>query len=133
MANSTSESDISLTERSCPVYVVNNTGGTLDEITFSHRYDGEYNVSKSFTAWRNGSKDFAFDAHYNTGFLTTGYDYWWVSFKANGRVFACKNNFYCYLTADDDKRDVVLTVTMNNLHVGCPVSSSCDVAITPFG
>lgn len=133
MENSTGKGEVNATERVCPVYVVNDTGGTLDEITFTHRYNGEFNVSKTFTTMLNGDKEFAFDAHYRTGFLTTGRDYWWVSYKAGGRVFACKNNFYCFLTADDDGQNVILTVSMTNLHVGCPVSSSCDVAITPVG
>ncbi|GAA2240840.1 MULTISPECIES: hypothetical protein [Kitasatospora] len=131
MGNQTGEA--TATERSCPVYVVNNTGGTLSEITFTHRYDGDYKVSKTFTNLANGSKEYAFDAKYRTGFVTTGHDYWWVSFKADGHVFACKDNFYCYLMADDDGKDVLLKVTMNNFHVACPVSTSCDVAINQVG
>jgi hypothetical protein len=68
-----------------------------------------------------------FTAYYRTG--DWRHDYWFIEFYVDGTRYVCKDNFYCDLTADDDGKTVALNFTMDNPHVGSPVSSSCDVSI----
>jgi hypothetical protein len=60
------------------VQVINNTPHSLSGIGLSHKYSDVYNEK---TVWPNlqpGQWSSPFEVTYNTGFLTTGRDWWWV-------------------------------------------------------
>ncbi|MBS0639510.1 MAG: hypothetical protein U1E70_28175 [Acetobacteraceae bacterium] len=69
-----------MTHRRAPVRVVNNTGKTLLSVTVSHKYSDNYKNEHTWTNVQNGqTTDEALFVDYNTGFLTTGRDWWFVS------------------------------------------------------
>lgn len=119
--------------RTCNAVVVNNWDRKgITQVTLRHRYRNSPSEEQQRT-WSSlgfgALSDPPLDVIYYTGAFT-GYDYWWIQFTdSSGQVWTCKDNFYCYLTADDDGTTLTFTlngaaeemiITMNS--GGCQVS-----------
>ena len=67
------------------VQVVNKTGHDIEFVTIAHKYSDDYKNSKTWGNLRTGgvTKE-PLQAEYNTGFLTTGRDWWIVTWKYKG-------------------------------------------------
>ncbi|EGR0108318.1 hypothetical protein M2G69_07090 [Vibrio vulnificus] len=113
------------------VKVLNKTGFHIEDIHFSHRYDEDSYDHGKLDNLENRAEATIGKAVYWTGFLRTGYDYWWIEFKRCGKIYTCKANFYCYLTASDakDGGPVVLELHEDKMIVVPPKSSSCSVSL----
>lgn len=113
--------------------VKNNWGSDIKVVSFQHRYDRDHYDSRQWDIIPNGTKTEPVKVGYWTGFGRTGYDYWFISFVADGKVWFCKENFYCFLTKKDANQTVVLTVyrdgNQGKMKVDCPKSSDCTVAL----
>ncbi|MEG4854955.1 hypothetical protein QUB10_29220 [Microcoleus sp. B5-D4] len=102
------------TTRTCNGVVINNWDKEgITNVTLRHRYRNDPNQEQSRT-WPSlgfgGISLTDLDIIYYTG-VGTGYDYWWIQFTdSTGQVWTCKDNFYCYLTADDDGTKVLFAL-----------------------
>lgn len=113
------------------VKVENETGETITNIKYRHRYDEDVYNDGNLTALSNGALQEIGTATYWTGFLRTGVDYWWIQFEKGGEIYTCKANFYCYLTSEDaeSKGAVKLRLKEDSMEVVPPKSSSCSVKL----
>jgi PUD1/2-like protein len=74
-----------VTKRTAQVNVVNNSGRDIEIITVSHKYSDNYKNSETWLNLPNGAKTKApLVVEYNTGFGTTGRDWWRISWKFKG-------------------------------------------------
>jgi hypothetical protein len=114
--------------------VRNDWGGRIANVQFRHRYDNDHMDHGEWRWLDNGASSEAIDVGYWTGFGRTGYDYWWVQFEAGCFTFTCKDDFYCFLTRDDEGQMVRCRVYIDGkdvkMNVGCPRSSACTVTLS---
>lgn len=117
------------------VYIENNWGEEITNVTLKHRYDTDHYDEKSWNTINNGEHSDSMTVGFWTGFGRTGRDYWQISFEADGLIWTCKDNFYCFLTSDDVNKNVICRLYKdgNNgkMDVICPVSSGCTVSVVP--
>lgn len=74
-----------VTKRTAQVNVQNNSGRDIEIITVSHKYSDNYKNSETWLNLPNGAKTKApLVVEYNTGFGTTGRDWWRISWKFKG-------------------------------------------------
>lgn len=113
------------------VKIENLTGEIISSIKYLHRYDEDVYNQGNLDLLGIGNTSQIGVATYWTGFLRTGYDYWWIQFTRDGEIYTCKANFYCYLTSDDaeSKADVILQIRKDEMEVCPPKSSHCKVRI----
>ena len=113
--------------------VRNEWGSTIRNVRLHHRYEHAHEEEKSWASLEDAEEGDAFDVGYWTGFLSTGYDYWFISFEADGKLWTCKDNFYCFLTGDDAGQTVVCRVYREGgagkMEVACPKSSKATVGL----
>lgn len=80
-----SSSSFALTTRSAPVRINNLTGLDLESVTVIHKYS---DVFKSQYTWKsinnNSITPSSYKVKYNTGFMTTGADWWFIAMKVKG-------------------------------------------------
>lgn len=91
---------------SAEVFVTNNSGGTAN-ITLSHRYSTDPTVQ---TTWDNvapGAVVGPLTAGYNTGFVRSGADWWWVGLEVLDGSQA--GNYSSEGTADDPGKQCALS------------------------
>jgi hypothetical protein len=85
------------TKRQSNAIVTNATGKTIVYATIIHKYSDVYKNNQTWANLPNGSNTTAspLKVNYNTGFLTTGKDWWRVQFKlAKGKMcYTDPNNF----------------------------------------
>lgn len=117
----------------CPVEVVNNTGVDITAVTLKHRYDNDHCDKKTWSQIRSGATAGGLEVGFWTGFLRTGKDYWQIFFSWSGASYTCKDNFYCFLTKDDVGGLVRIELTLSNMQVVPPTSSSCNVSLQVSG
>lgn len=96
-----------LTHRRARVQIVNRSGRNIQpgSIFIAHKYSDVYKNQLKFSkGLRNGEKDNGGGGSqivdYNTGFLTTGKDWWYVTwvFEDNKAIYQTNpNNFRCYI------------------------------------
>jgi hypothetical protein len=110
-----------------PVSVTNNTGSVITEVQYMHRYDSDVYNTGNLPVLADNATQVIGIATFWTGFLRTGYDYWWIQFVRDGKKYTCKANFYCYLTSDD--KSATLKLTKDTMTVVPSSSSSCEVRI----
>ena len=114
--------------------VKNDWGSEISNVELHHRYDNDHKDDGSWDSIENGQTGETFDVGYWTGFLRTGYDYWLVKFEADGKSWTCKDNFYCFLTGDDQGGTIVCRVYKDGgegkMEVKCPQSSSATVGLS---
>lgn len=116
-------------------YVRNNWGEEISNITLKHRYDNDHYDSKFWDYISSASQSDGLPVGFWTGFGRTGKDYWHISFEADGVIWTCKENFYCFLRAKDINGDVICRLYKdgNNgkMDIICPKSSNCTVSLIP--
>jgi hypothetical protein len=113
--------------------VRNDWGEEITKVQLNHRYDNDHFDAKSWASIDNGASGESFKVGYWTGFGRTGKDYWLINFEAGGKLWNCKDNFYCFLKGDDKNKEVVCRVYQDNgsgkMEVQCPGSSNCTVSL----
>lgn len=113
--------------------VKNDFGEKIFNVTLNHRYDSDHYDNESWDSLDNGETSSDFSVGYWTGFGRTGKDYWFIQFEAGGRIWTCKDNFYCYLTADDKNKAVTCRVYKDGsdgkMEIICPRSSNCTASL----
>ncbi len=113
--------------------VKNNWGTVIKNVKLKHRYEQDYIHEQKWPVMNHGQSGVSFRVEYETGFLSTGYDYWLVEFEADGKLWTCKDNFYCFLTSDDAEGKVICRVDKKGdageMKVICPKSSSAIVSL----
>ncbi|SCX05321.1 hypothetical protein [Agrobacterium rosae] len=95
------------TKKFTTVRIKNETGVKLASVGIVHKYSDEYNQQKEWLNVPNGtSPDEKLIVEYNTGFLTTGRDWWKiVAMTEDGRIFqSAPNNFRGFI---DDVENVL--------------------------
>jgi hypothetical protein len=114
--------------------VKNDWGSTISIVKLNHRYDNDHYDAKSWPSIDNGKSGDTFDVGFWTGFGRTGKDYWLISFEVDGKIWTCKDNFYCFLTSDDKNGSVTCRVYKDGdegkMQVICPKSGNCTVSLT---
>jgi len=114
--------------------VQNEWGMTISIVNLKHRYDKDHYDENSWTSIENGQSGEPFDVGFWTGFGRTGRDYWKISFEADGKIWTCKDNFYCSLKENDKNGLVKCRVykdgNQGKMEVVCPTSSNCTVSLT---
>ncbi|RFU38030.1 hypothetical protein DZF91_29795 [Actinomadura logoneensis] len=108
-----------------------NTGAEVTNLHVQHRYDRDHYDDKEWTEAKDGDVLTGLSATFWTGFIRTGVDYWWIKFTCEGKTYTCKDDFYCYLTADDGESGgpVMITFSRGSMTVNPPKSSSCQVTV----
>lgn len=127
-------SDIAMAQNShSNVHIENKMGVPLYNINFSHRYDNDHFDRTTIQQLGTNSSTYALTAGYWTGFGRTGHDFWAITFETNGNVWSSRNNFYCYLTSDDNNHDVKIELVKSGNTAMMKVipsnSSSCNVSL----
>ena len=83
-----------VTQRKGPVQIVNNTGRTLLSVSIAHKYSDNYKNEHTWELIKNQETSSTTTVDYNTGFGTTGRDWWlvtWVDNKGNTYMTDPKN------------------------------------------
>ncbi len=113
--------------------VKNDFGIPIYNVRLQHRYDNDHYDRETWPVLNNGEQGKSFKIGYWTGFGRTGKDYWHITFEADGQLWYCKDNFYCFLRSSDSKGTVVCRIYRENgkpkMYVDCPHSSDCKVAL----
>lgn len=114
--------------------VKNDWGSEIFHVELNHRYHHDHYDVKTWESISNGSNGDHFDVCFSTGFGRAGKDYWLISFEAEGKIWTCKDDFYCFLTKDDKGSTVTCRVYKDDdkgkMEVICPKSRSCKVSLT---
>ena len=104
------------TRREAPVQVVNQTGRALEFVTVVHKYSDVYKSRKTWRRVPNGATtDSNYRVRYNTGFGTSGKDWWLVvwGYQGDARVyFTAPNNFRDFIDGMEQAGQIVLPVTI---------------------
>ncbi|MFI1386364.1 hypothetical protein [Embleya sp. NPDC020886] len=127
------------TPRAGSVRLLNDWGIELSSVTVRHRRgnDPRRQDEKTWNSVAPGSTaEGALAITYDARGVThpDSYDYWWVKLIARDEeVQACKDDFFCSLTPDDDG---TVTLTLDGgprkLHVEFSHSTGCSVALHPI-
>jgi hypothetical protein len=72
------------THQTANAVVVNNTGRTLRSVHVLHKYSDDYKNSRDWGALQPGESSSPLTVDYTTGFLTTGRDWWVVTWEYAG-------------------------------------------------
>lgn len=119
------------TERSANCCVVNQWGSTVTNVTLRHRYSNSpsYQQQGSWPTLAQNAVSSTFQAIYWTG--ATGHDYWWIQFEDdNGKIWTCKQNFYCTLDASDDGTTVYFFINGASEDMKIQMTSNgCDISL----
>lgn len=120
------------TERTANCVVVNQWGQSISAVTLRHRYanDPSYQQETTWPSLGPGATSTpSLQAIYWTG--ATGHDYWWVQFTdANGKIWSCKQNFYCTLESDDENTTVYFFVNGSSEELQIQmVSGNCETSL----
>ena len=86
------------------IRVSNQTGRTIEVVTVAHKYSDVYKNSETFANLPNGFTTNSFIADYNTGFGTTGKDWWALTWRFQGEnavYITNPNNFRAFFDAAD--------------------------------
>jgi hypothetical protein len=117
--------------------VKNDWGSVISNVELHHRYDTKHFDDKSWASLSDREQGDTFNVGYWTGFGRTGYDYWLIKFEADGKIWTCKDNFYCFLTDDDIGGTVICRVykkgDAGKMDVICPESSNATVSLSSQG
>ena len=82
------------TPQKASIEIVNNTGSTLLSASVSHKYSDNYKNEHTWENIKNGETTSTTKVDFNTGLLTTGRDWWvvtWVNDKGDTYVTDPKN------------------------------------------
>ncbi|RKG89963.1 hypothetical protein D7V88_11850 [Corallococcus terminator] len=119
------------TERTANCVVVNQWGSAISGVTLRHRYnnDPSYQQQGNWPSLAQNATSSSFPATYWTGAI--GHDYWWVQFQDdNGKIWTCKQNFYCTLDASDDGTTVYFFLNGASEDMKIQMTSNgCDISL----
>lgn len=112
------------------VYLVNDWGVDLAQVTIRHRRSNDGSKQEQYT-FHNVEPDSTVGpvpVQYTVG-SGSPFDYWWVKFTTqNGATFTCKANFYCSIGSEDDGKVYLrLDGSTKQLYVKFNKSSGCNV------
>lgn len=109
--------------------VKNEWGSTITNVHLHHRFEYEHFDGRSWKQIKNDTTAPGFAVGYWTGWFS-GKDYWYISFEADGKIWTCKRNLYCFLTKADEGKLVVIRVYKDGedarMQIICPGSSDCN-------
>ena len=114
------------------VYLVNDWGVDLAQVTIRHRRGNDESKQEQYT-FHNVEPDAKVGpvpVKYTVG-SGSPFDYWWIKFTTqNGAAYTCKSNFYCSISSDDDGT-VYLRVdgSTKKMYVKFSKSSGCNVEL----
>ncbi|GAB3682191.1 hypothetical protein [Angustibacter aerolatus] len=122
---------------SAQIYVTNNTGGTAT-VHLSHQYSDDGTQQGTWTV-PDGQNAGPLSAGFNTGFMRTGADWWWIglevadgpqagSYASDGS--ADDPGKMCMLQSQDDGRTLTFSVDTTTL-VMTELSGSCSTSLSP--
>ncbi len=116
------------------IYVTNNTGGNAN-IHLSHQYSDDTPQQGSWNRVPNGGNAGPLSVGYNTGFLRSGQDYWWIGVEVldgpnGGSCYSSKGSAdnpgkQCTLTSDDNGKTLTFSVDTETF-VMTETSGSCS-------
>ncbi len=79
--------------RSTTVKVENHTGKTIETLSVIHKYSDDHKETKTWSNIQNGrATPSKLNIRYNTGFGTSGQDWWYVAYKLKGESFVRYTN-----------------------------------------
>ena len=123
---------------SAVINITNNTGGNAI-ITLSHRYsDDTPQVSAPVRVAPNATAASILTAGYNTGFLRTGQDYWWVGIQVldgpNAGNYSSEGSAdnpgkQCTLESADNGKTLTFSVDINTFFMAL-ISGSCTTSVS---
>lgn len=120
------------TDHTGHVYTKNSWGVDLASLTVRHRRGNDPGKQEETTFYNvmSGQKVGPLDITYTTG-IGSPFDYWWVKFvTVTGTTFSMKENFYCYISSDDDGTvNLRLEGSDSCMYVTFSSSSGCYVSI----
>ena len=129
------------THRKASVEIVNETGKTLLSVSVSHKYSDNYKNEHTWKNIKNGETTSTEKVDFNTGFLTTGRDWWvvtWVNDRGDTYVSDPHNfrNILDFLEKIGDRMAQPLATLAAVIAVGDPEPSSkavaAAIAVTSF-
>ncbi|RMZ68373.1 Transmembrane amino acid transporter family [Pyrenophora seminiperda CCB06] len=85
-----------ITKRSAKIQVKNNTPYDISGVGLAHMYSDVYSGTKTWETIPAGGTSDALTVHYNTGFLTTGRDWWAISWHNANEAIAHDSMSQCY-------------------------------------
>ncbi|WP_437313091.1 hypothetical protein [Sorangium sp. So ce385] len=129
---SADQAEVAATERTASCVVVNNWGEQLTNVTLRHRYrnNPEHQQEMTWPSLSTGAISTALRVQYWTG-IGTGFDYWWIQFEdARGKIWSCKQNFYCSLESEDGGHTIYffLSGAAEEMQIQM-ISSGCEVSL----
>lgn len=125
---------------SANVYVTNNSGGTAN-ITLSHCYSTDPTVQATWENVAPGAVVGPLVAGYNTGFIRSGADWWWIGLQvtdgASAGNYASEGSAdqpgkQCALSDEDDGKRLDFSVDTETF-VMTEVSGTCSTSVSSVG
>ncbi|RKH42099.1 hypothetical protein D7X12_16710 [Corallococcus sicarius] len=120
------------TEQTANCVVVNQWGGTITNVQLRHRYSNNpsYQQQGNWPSLAENVTSSSFQAIFWTG--ATGHDYWWVQFEDdNGKIWSCKQNFYCTLKSSDANTTVYFFLNGSSEQMQIQmISGGCDTSLS---
>lgn len=83
-----------MSHKQAKVVLVNKTSGDLLSVGIVHKYSNDYKEKQDWAAIKKGEKTSSFTVNYTTGLLTTGQDWWaisWIDTKGKMYITDPKN------------------------------------------
>lgn len=109
---------------------VQNNMGAEAKITLKHQYsDDEPIDQKTWTVANGKSGSPALRVGYNTGFLRTGADWWFVSAEVGGETWISDDGTWkqCTLKSEDANKTLVFNISPGTFQMNIP-SGSCSTS-----
>ncbi|MEV8635057.1 phosphatidylinositol-specific phospholipase C domain-containing protein [Streptosporangium sp. NPDC051023] len=92
--------------------VKNNTGITLKSLTLHHQYSSDGPSSTTWSLVGPGATTTPMTVYYNTGFIRTGQDYWWVEYTLpDGSEWVSPQHLKATLKKENDGKRVTWIIT----------------------
>ncbi len=123
---------------SASIYVTNNSSGNAT-IHLSHRYSSDPTQQQTWPAVApGGTTPTALVVGYNTGFLRTGLDWWWIGIEVtdgpNAGSYQSKGSAdnpdkECFLRSEDNGKNLTFSVDTSTFLI-TEISGSCTTGMS---
>ncbi len=105
-----------MTDRTAYAQIKNDSGVTLERVSFHHRYSDDDEQSGYSESLAPGATSEKFKVKYRTGFLRTGLDYWWCQYYLpNGSKWVSPGKLLYTLGSGDDGETLTFSVRGSRL------------------